>query len=349
MANSRTFLINASTRHAIYINRYSGSQLKEMLPYLQRIKKRLAGELSQGDLTEFSRKRLQKTYNEIESMMLDIYTRMGKKLESNTKAFASYEAQFSKRMMEKATRVEWDIPAMNQVHAAVFSEPVVTLGVKGIDVGEVLDEFGKTKSKQLLTLIQDGVILGRSNPEIIKDFAAVIDSNVAKDLQAVVRTITSHASSVSRNEVLKANEDIVDRYQWVSTLDSRTTETCMALDGQIFYIGKGPMPPAHFNCRSTTIPIVKKEYNIQGLVDSERPAVGEDGPEQGVSATMNYGDWLKTQPNAFQDEVLGQTKAQLFRDGGLSLDRFVDANYKPLTLEQLRELEPSAFKKAGLY
>ena len=28
------------------------------------------------------------------------------------------------------------------------------------------------------------------------------------------------------------------------------------LDGQIFDYNKGPTPPQHFNCRSTTVPVV---------------------------------------------------------------------------------------------
>jgi hypothetical protein len=85
-----------------------------------------------------------------------------------------------------------------------------------------------------------------------------------------------------------------------------------------------------------------------GLIDNQRPAVGADGPEQDVSAKMDYQSWLKTQPNAFIDEVLGATKGALFRDGGLTLDKFVDHNYQPLTLEQLKKAEPKAFDKAGL-
>lgn len=348
MAGTKTFLINASTRHAIYVNRYSGSQLKEMLPYLQRVKKVTAGELATGDLTEFSKKRLKKTLREIEDITQAVLDKMNGKITSNMKKFATYEAKFSQTMLDKSAEAEFSKPSITQIHAAVFSEPILTLDDKGINVSDVLTEFSKKKSKQLVTAIQDGVILGKTNSEILKAMDYVIDTSMADGLQSMIRTITNHVSSVSRQEVYNDNEDIIDGYEWVSTLDGRTTETCMALDGQVFEVGKGPMPPAHWGCRSTTIPVVKKEFNIMGLVDTGRPAVGEDGPEQDVSAKTNYQNWLKTQPNAFQDEVLGQAKGALFRDGGLTLDKFVDHNYKPLTLDQLKKLEPKAFEKAGL-
>jgi SPP1 gp7 family putative phage head morphogenesis protein len=348
MAGTKTFLINASTRHAIYVNRYSGSQLKEMLPYLQRVKKATAAELALGDLTDFSRKRLKKTLAEIEDITQAVFDKMGGKLTSNMKKFATYEAGFTKKMLDQSAKVEFSKPSIAQIHAAVFSEPVLTLEDKGIVVQDVLDQFSQKKAKQLITTIQDGVILGKPNSDILKGMDYVIDTVMAEGLQSLIRTVTNHVSSVSRQEVYNNNEDIIDGYEWVSTLDGRTTETCMALDGQVFEVGKGPMPPAHWGCRSTTIPVVKKEYNVMGLIDNQRPAVGADGPEQDVSAKMDYQSWLKTQPNAFIDEVLGATKGAIFRDGGLTLDKFVDHNYQPLTLEQLKKAEPKAFDKAGL-
>ncbi|MFP3663054.1 hypothetical protein SB768_31970, partial [Burkholderia sp. SIMBA_043] len=59
-----------------------------------------------------------------------------------------------------------------------------------------------------------------------------------------------------------------------------------------------------------------------------------------------------TQPAAFQDATLGPVRGKLFRDGGLTAERFaalqLDKNFKPLTLDQLKELEPLAFERARL-
>ena len=109
----------------------------------------------------------------------------------------------------------------------------------------------------------------------------------------------------------------------------------------------GPTPPAHWGCRSVIVPVVKPEYAVFGKEDRERPAVGADGVEN-VKGTRNYESWLKKQPASFQDDVLGAEKGKLFRQGGLSLDRFVDSNYRPLTLSELRAREPAAFKRANI-
>jgi hypothetical protein len=82
-----------------------------------------------------------------------------------------------------------------------------------------------------------------------------------------------------------------------------------------------------------------------------RASKGADGGEQ-VPASLNYYEWLKTQPSEFQDVALGPTRGELFRKGGLSAERFAELNlgknFEPLTLEQMKELEPVAFARAGL-
>jgi hypothetical protein len=139
---------------------------------------------------------------------------------------------------------------------------------------------------------------------------------------------------------------MVKQYEWVSTLDRRTTTTCKSLDNRKFDVGKGPTPPIHVNCRSTTIAVLdpKFDFLIQGRTRS-----AEFGP---VSGDASYYDWLKRQPEGFQVQALGPTRAKLFREGGLSADDFsklqLDRNFQPLTLDEMRALEPEAFKAAGL-
>jgi hypothetical protein len=71
-----------------------------------------------------------------------------------------------------------------------------------------------------------------------------------------------------------------------------------------------------------------------------------------VPASQSYYAWLKTQPAAFQDSVIGPTRGALFRRGGLSAQRFAELqlgkNFKPIDLDAMRKLEPVAFERAGI-
>lgn len=49
----------------------------------------------------------------------------------------------------------------------------------------------------------------------------------------------------------------IDEYEWVSILDGRTSEICRSRSGQRYLYGKGPLPPAHPNCRSMIVPVVE--------------------------------------------------------------------------------------------
>ena len=171
----------------------------------------------------------------------------------------------------------------------------------------------------------------------------------------VINTATQHVANTARQEVWERNKDIVEGYHWVATLDRRTSNQCKSLEelygvGKDFFItGKGPMPPIHPNCRSTTAPKLGSEYDFL-REGATRASSGTSNKE--VDANLTYYSWLQQQPASFQNVALGRQRAQLFRDGGLTSKRFaelnLDRNFKPLTLAQMREIEPEAFTAAGL-
>ena len=73
-----------------------------------------------------------------------------------------------------------------------------------------------------------------------------------RQVTAIVRTSVNQVSNAASQNVYKSNSDITQKYRYVATLDSRTSAICASLDGQVFEYGDGPLPPQHFNCRSTT-------------------------------------------------------------------------------------------------
>lgn len=60
---------------------------------------------------------------------------------------------------------------------------------------------------------------------------------------------------------------------------------------------------------------------------------------------MTYQKWLKKQPRALVEEVLGKTKAKLFLDGKMSVDRFFDASGHEYTLKELKERDKFIFAR----
>lgn len=348
MATSRTFLQNASTRHAIFINRFSGSQVKEFEKALDRIQAQINSELRKGNVSNFGKRRLTALYARLDKIMADTYEQTNRKFTNEMKQFGVYEADFSARMFEKGTQASFAIPSNTQVEAAVFGTPLsLKIGKEQLTVEAALVAYSKQKRKEMIRTIQDGVIAGATNDQISKRVAFVATKIQKNHATALVRTVTNHTATLARIATLEENEDIIEGYEWVSTLDGKTTHTCQSLDGQIFPVNSGPRPPIHWGCRSTTIPVVKDEFSIKNKVKIERPAKGSAGTEQ-VSSRKKYPTWIKEQSNEFQDEVLGPVRAKLLREGGLEIKQFTDKNFAPLNLDQLRRKEPLAFEKAGL-
>lgn len=207
-----------------------------------------------------------------------------------------------------------------------------------------------------------------------------------RDATTVVRTAVNHVSNVAREYVHEANSDVITARVWSSTLDGRTSDICIARDGRgtptpgnELPAGLQPLdppgarPPAHMNCRSVMIAYIdgvgligKRPYvtdtrtRAKREVDFRKMAKEQGRPIQDirrewadrtvgrVPASTTYQDFLSRQSASFQDEVLGRTKGKLFRDGGLSVDKYVDRTGRSLTLKELAATQPEAFRRAGL-
>jgi SPP1 gp7 family putative phage head morphogenesis protein len=179
-------------------------------------------------------------------------------------------------------------------------------------------------------------------PGSIRQIAAAggqVTTVANNQVMALVRTSINQVSNAASQQVYEANQDVTEKYRYVATLDTRTSAICRALDGREFEYGKGPTPPQHFNCRSTTVAVV--DYEGLGLTP---PKPGRrasmDGP---VPANKSYGEWLSEQSKATQAEVLGPEKVAYFtrlsnkygpKD---AIAKMVRDDGSELTLEQLRK------------
>ncbi len=80
-------------------------------------------------------------------------------------------------------------------------------------------------------------------------------------VRTLVRTSVNATANAASYKVYESNSDVTKKYRWVATLDSRTSPICRNLDQTVYEYGKGPTPasPPHFNCRSTTVPVIDYE------------------------------------------------------------------------------------------
>lgn len=341
--SSRQYLIDAATRHQIFLQRYGAGQSKEAIRVLNQLRRNINARLMQ-EPTDFQRNRLVRVLADIDALARESFNTIGRKLAYDAQDLARVEAGFSVELFNKATaHAEWIIPADATLIGAVMSSAMPVSIKSAITIDEALRQFSNKKTIQITRMISDGVTLGDTTPTIAKNVGMLIDTLNRRQLDSLARTITNHAASVTRNIVYDDNSDIVDGYQWIATLDSRTTLICGARDNKIYKINMGPMPPAHWGCRSTTIPKIKPEYDIgAGQGAKMRPAVGAKGAGR-VKGGTGYDGWLRKQPKPFVDEALGVERSKLFRSGKLTIDKFVDPTGRVFTLAELERMNPFVF------
>ena len=95
----------------------------------------------------------------------------------------------------------------------------------------------------------------------------------------------------------------IDKYQFVATLDLRTSEICRSMDNTVHEVSQARtginFPPLHPNCRSTT---VAYHEDLQGL---ERVAKDSEGKNIRVPRSMSQEEWIKKYvPEEDRDKLL---------------------------------------------
>ena len=231
---------------------------------------------------------------------------------------------------------------------------VVTKAFRGIAVDQ---------AERFSQVVRQGLLTGETTPSIAKrlignlqfgEEAKTVRQLVAAGGQAtavadnqvmtLIRTSINQVANTASQQVYEANQDITKKYRYVATLDTRTSARCAALDGREFEYGRGPMPPQHFNCRSTTVPIIDPDILPPSTTATRASKDGQ------VPINTTYGKWLyekmpgesKADVLARQQQALG-SKAPYFRrlaekhGPNAAIAKLVRDDGAEVTLEQLRK------------
>jgi len=230
---------------------------------------------------------------------------------------------------------------------------VVQKAFRGISVDQ---------AERFAQVVRNGLLTGEPTPAIAKRLIGNLQLGEAGSVRQItqkggeltqatnnqvitlVRTSVNQVANASSQQVYEANQDITQKYRYVATLDTRTSSICRALDGREFPYGKGPTPPQHFNCRSTTVPVI--DYDELGFTP---PPPGKRASMDGqVPADLSYGQWLNKQDAATKAEVLGKERVPYFNKlvekygAKDAMAKLVRDDGSELTLEQLRRRYGSA-------
>ncbi|MCP3699499.1 MAG: hypothetical protein GY920_13245 [Aliivibrio sp.] len=360
-------LVQQSSRHAVYVQRFGGHLANLFDPYMDELISKLREIMAKAPDTTQDMREINRIIAEYRKASLVIYGEYNDDaLLEQLDEFAISEAEFAQDGLQDAIETpdfETTRPSNTQILAAIKTKPLVFPDsqqtamlapfIKGWERGQI---------DKVNNIIRTGFITGKTSQQIVQDIAGkngYLKNQNMKSIKTMVRTATNQISNVARQATYQDNDDIVIGYEWVSTLDVRTSSICRSLDGTIYKYNdpKRREPPAHPNCRSTTAPALDARFNIDDDPET-RASKGVEGGQQ-VDANKTYYSWLKEQGGqgpkgrAFVEDVLGKERAKLFLDGGLSVERFkrltIDELFQPIPLEELRKKQSLqlAFDKIG--
>lgn len=353
------YLTEMATRHQVFLERlktHTALDFASVVPRLEVGIVDILGALKDPQLSNYSRKSLKQLLDQLRDKQTQLILENNANLVSQLKKIGNSEGDYAGKQIgavaaRAGKRIDLETLPAGQAWKSAVAAPLNT-------TGQLLEPFikgwGDRQVEAVNNLVQRGWAQGATVQQMVQAIRGTKKMNYTDGLmdmsrrqaEAVVRTSVQHVSNQAYQALWAANGDLVKRYRYVATLDRRTTPQCQSLDGQIFELGKGPVPPIHIGCRSTTVPELGKEFDF---LDEGATRSSEKGY---VDAKLSYYDWLKTQPKDFQDEALGKSRAQLFRDGGLTSEQFaklnLGKNFAPMTLAQMQAKEPLVFEKAGV-
>jgi len=313
-------LLDATVRHQIGILRLSNATSAKMLALLARVEADVLAQLRALDMDGITARRLDRQLEAVRLLYRQEYDRLNGILQADLDDLADYEAGFAARQLRATVGGAFDRPTRAVVVAAVNARPF-----QGRFLSEWMAGLGEDNGRRVRDAMRIGFVEGESLQQLIarirgtrangyRDGILEINRRAA---ERIVRTSINHTAARAREEAFRSSP-LISAVQWVSVLDSRTSVVCAGRDGETYQIDSGPRPPAHFNCRS----------QITAVLDGFPPA-----------ERVTYEQWLKRQPTSVQNEVLGPSRAELWRNGDVPLDRFVDRKGEMWTLDELRRRE----------
>jgi len=143
---------------------------------------------------------------------------------------------------------------------------------------------------ELRTKLAQSFIRGESAERTARDLAERMGVSLS-NAERLVQTETAFFVGEATAAGYKAS-GVVDKYEILATLDSKTSEICRSMDGKVFNLSEREVgvnyPPLHARCRSTVVPYFEDEIDV-----GERIARSEDGKAYYVSGDITYEQWIK--------------------------------------------------------
>lgn len=352
--------------HGLYVTRYGTGVARRMVTLLNKLDADLAAKLLvllDGKRADtYSARRLASLLAGVRDLNQQAYEPVNAALARELTRYVEYEAGYQLDLFSSIIpqQILKHFPlqsiAPEQVYAAAAAQPFQ---------GRLLKEWGqKLESDRLdkiTNAVRSGFLQGETVEQIVRRVAGTpklnredgVINGSRRDLAVVTRTAVNHMAATTRQEFAQANSDIVKAKQWSSTLDTHTSKECIIRDRKLYSLDSKPLGhripylrgpgKIHFCCRSCEILLTKSWEELQ-ITTGDLSSATRASMDGQVPAHTSYAEWLTRQPYARQEHVLGVTRAQMLRDGKITVPEMFNDAGEFLNLVELQRADALVLK-----
>lgn len=131
-----------------------------------------------------------------------------------------------------------------QVYAAAMAKPF-----QGRLLRDWAGNIADDRMTRIINTVKNGYLLGDTIEQIVrkvrgsraKNYRDGVIEATRKNVTAIVKTAITHVAAVARDKFADSNTDILDAKQWLSTLDNKTSHTCIIRDRLTYTLSGKPM------------------------------------------------------------------------------------------------------------
>jgi hypothetical protein len=329
--------LTLSTRLAVTIEQYKKNEHNQLKKTLQALNKDLVSFLAPYDFENINRREGKRVVNEVRNIARKSLDKYSSDFLSNLNQIGLYNANMQIKIISLVKKEKFKSPKLSVIDDLIKNSPLATTGsYKGKLTQEVISDWVDNTVRGISGLVRLGVYEKKPTNQIIKEIRGT-KANKYKDggiFRALKNGITDINTTVQHVNAISSKHSIISslgegtKVRFISILDSVTSLCCASLSQRVFNIEEAPIPPLHPNCRSWL------DFNVD------------------ESEGQSFFEWLQDQPESFQNQSIGVTRAKLLREGGMTADEFaalnLNRNFKPLTLVQMKNIAPKIFENAKI-
>lgn len=323
-------MIDESLRWSLNLARFDAHTRAQIISILARMEKELANTLTVGKLTDWGKARVNSLTAESRAIVAGYYTEIQAAMKGSMEGLIPLAASSVKLSTELGVALDVALPTEAMVKA-IMSDSIIM----GATQKAWWARQEANTAFRFTAAVRQGIMAAETNQQIIRRVRAemqITRRGAASLVQTSVHTVANEA----RLATFKANSDVVTGLRWLATLDSHTCAQCGSRDGMTWKLDGTPIvasqkflnPPIHFNDRCVLVPITRFSDMGSGQRASDR------GP---VDRKVTFEEFLGRQDKAYQEEVLGKGRTELWKSGKITLADLTSGNGRPLTLDQLKD------------